>query len=626
MRTPRSYLSSVNGHRAYRAQTALTTREVGRWSSLLHSCRWLPLWPLRSRAGSTAWRIATGPWPGPRSFGPGWQDRAAHGACSHSERTTMAEEEAVTVEVLGALYAKYRVSLTATAQRELLARGLPDSVVSAEDVVQNAFAKALRNPESIEHPISYLRVLIRTEVANRARQRADHGRKEARRAADPLRFDPVQSADFAALVANRCAIEQALAGLSLPQRTAVWATKALDCTQAEAASLMDRSPGTVATHVSRGMVLLRASLVAAVVATLVCAAGRSIGGRVQRTEPAREPGDGAGASPTRWWDEGRAMLVGLQERWPGVAWLLLLAACGILWWVWRSFLGSRPGMFLGGWLSVRRTRRVWGRVVRLELADGPPRQQRFTPNIRLQDLFRLAGWSKGELAGLVNRQAAAMGHPQVATDTSRVRRWIDRGEIPRDPVPRVLAALFTERLGRVVTIEDLGLVRHGRVGKRLGGGASDNPDQLPWAPERTAAVLTEFTGMDLMLNRRGLVGVGAALAAGTAASSSTHDWPYTGSGRSQQAEVQRAESLGKLDTQAQYATREAWKILEVVTHAPGGVVSRAQIARSLRTFGRVEAAALSMLIRQGYVHQLPDSKYTAGQDLGSLVAYEVSSS
>ncbi|MZD06882.1 hypothetical protein GTW43_17520, partial [Streptomyces sp. SID5785] len=151
------------------------------------------------------------------------------------------------------------------------------------------------------------------------------------------------------------------------------------------------------------------------------------------------------------------------------------------------------------------------------------------PNSRLNDLFGLAGWSKGELARLVNRQAAAMGHPQLSTDTSRVRRWIDTGEIPRDPVPRVLAALFTERLGRVVTIEDLGLVRHGRVGKRQGDGSLERqgPDGVPWAPERTAAVLTEFTGMDLMLNRRGLVGAGAALAAGSALSTAMHDWLHT---------------------------------------------------------------------------------------------------
>lgn len=143
------------------------------------------------------------------------------------------------------------------------------------------------------------------------------------------------------------------------------------------------------------------------------------------------------------------------------------------------------------------------------------------PNTRLSDLFGLTGWSKGELARLVNRQAAAMGHPQLATDTSRVRRWIETGEVPRDPVPKALAILFTERLGRVVTIEDLGFGRHGRAGKR------QSVDGLPWAPERTATVLIEFTGMDLMLNRRGLVGAGAALAAGSALTSAMHDWLHT---------------------------------------------------------------------------------------------------
>ncbi|NJP43900.1 DNA-binding protein NsdB [Actinacidiphila epipremni] len=142
-------------------------------------------------------------------------------------------------------------------------------------------------------------------------------------------------------------------------------------------------------------------------------------------------------------------------------------------------------------------------------------------NTRLADLFALTGWSKGELARLVNRQAAAMGHPQLATDTSRVRRWIDTGESPRDPVPKVLAALFTERLGRVVTIEDLGFDRRRQTGGKKTG------DGLPWAPDRTAAVLTEFTGMDLMLNRRGLVNAGAALASGTVISNAMYDWLHS---------------------------------------------------------------------------------------------------
>jgi hypothetical protein len=62
-----------------------------------------------------------------------------------------------------------------------------------------------------------------------------------------------------------------------------------------------------------------------------------------------------------------------------------------------------------------------------------------------------------------------------------------------------------------VTIEDLGLVRHGRAGKRQVGVRVEHPDSAVGA--RTPAVLTEFTGMDLMLNRRGLVGADAALTA-----------------------------------------------------------------------------------------------------------------
>ncbi|WP_433548895.1 DNA-binding protein NsdB [Streptomyces sp. CA-294286] len=149
------------------------------------------------------------------------------------------------------------------------------------------------------------------------------------------------------------------------------------------------------------------------------------------------------------------------------------------------------------------------------------------PNTRLNDLFGLTGWSKGELARMVNRKAAAMGHPQLATDTSRVRRWIDMGESPRDPVPRVLEALFTERLGRVVTIEDLGFTRTGRTGRRGAAAKQDVPLGKPLTPEELAELLSEFTGMDLMLNRRGLVGAGAALAAGSALTSAMQDWLHT---------------------------------------------------------------------------------------------------
>ncbi|MFE2073124.1 DNA-binding protein NsdB [Streptomyces misionensis] len=223
------------------------------------------------------------------------------------------------------------------------------------------------------------------------------------------------------------------------------------------------------------------------------------------------------------------------------------------------------------------------------------------PNTRLSDLFGLTGWSKGELARLVNKQAAAMGHPQLATDTSRVRRWIDKGEIPRDPVPRVLAALFTERLGRVVTIEDLGLVRHGRAGKRQGDGIEEHPDGMPWAPERTAAVLTEFTGMDLMLNRRGLVGAGAALAAGSTLSSAMHDWLHTDP-------VLRADAPALDDPlhpdPAGFDRYEA---------APIGSQEIEELERSVEVFRAWDAARGGGLQRKAVVGQL--------NEVGGMLAY-----
>ncbi len=475
----------------------------------------------------------------------------------------MAEREVEPAEALGTLYANYRVSLTNTAQQALLAHGVPESVVSAEDLVQNAFAKVLRHPASVEYPVSYLRVVIRTEAANRARQQARHNGLEARRAADPLRFDPLQSADVAALVANRCAVEQAMDALTPSQRTAVWATKGLDCTQAETAVMMEKAPGTVATHVSRGLALLRASLVAAVVAGIVCGVSHFIGDPLQDTPPAREPGIGSGPLPPQWWPGKPALMSALYAHWPVSVPAALMATCGIACWLRRRFRAhDRAETPFGTWLGLRRTGQAWrsstnqlglpftarevtrdaivfvapsdlsaeavlkgleavtilmkrklGRTVHLELFGGLSSRQQSSPDSRLRDAFDLTGWSRGELARKVNRQAATLGYRQVATDTSRVRRWLDLGEIPRDPVPQLLAALFTERLGRVVTTEDLGLTRPASVGARRNSAEQQHPDGLPWAPERTAVVLTEFAGMDLMLNRRGFASENASLPA-----------------------------------------------------------------------------------------------------------------
>ncbi|MEV0535419.1 hypothetical protein [Kitasatospora sp. NPDC050463] len=212
------------------------------------------------------------------------------------------------------------------------------------------------------------------------------------------------------------------------------------------------------------------------------------------------------------------------------------------------------------------------------------------PNTRLADLFVLTGWSKGELARLVNRRGAAMGQQQLSTDTSRVRRWIEQGEIPRDPVPRVLASVFTERLGRVVTTEDLGLERH----RPTRTGAA-HPAAPPWEPDRTAAVLTEFTGMDLMLNRRGLVGAGAALTAGAVIADTLKGW------LGGDAVAYAASAPGPRQVITQGGARP---VVDVYDAGPVGLDEVEALERSVQVFRAWDAARGGGLQRKAVVGQL----------------------
>lgn len=128
------------------------------------------------------------------------------------------------------------------------------------------------------------------------------------------------------------------------------------------------------------------------------------------------------------------------------------------------------------------------------------------PNELLSSWFVRSGWSKGELARQVNRRARQLGANHISTDTSRVRRWLD-GENPREPIPRILSELFSERFGCVVSVEDLGL-RATRQSPSVSG------VDLPWTGPQTVALLSEFSRSDLMLARRGFLGSSLVLSAG----------------------------------------------------------------------------------------------------------------
>ncbi|MFJ6062765.1 RNA polymerase sigma factor [Streptomyces tendae] len=179
---------------------------------------------------------------------------------------------------LAALYEGHHREMEGFARRLLADERLPESTLSAEDVVQTAFTKALNAPTGIRDPRAYLYVVIRNDVRAASRQ----VRRQTTVTSMGAWLDQpteVHVADFSNLVANRLTVHRALGNLPPQQRTAVWATKALEYTQAEAAEIMQKRPGTIATHVMRAVAALRVHLTALVVVgitTLCLEQGRAL--------------------------------------------------------------------------------------------------------------------------------------------------------------------------------------------------------------------------------------------------------------------------------------------------------------------------------------------------------------
>ncbi|MFF2189728.1 RNA polymerase sigma factor [Streptomyces sp. NPDC058155] len=214
----------------------------------------------------------------------------------------MAEPEAVTAEALGEVFTQYRGEMTGKARNLLRDANVPPSVADADDIVSTAFTTALRDPGAVQQPRAYLYKLIRTQVIHVSTRCAEHQRLDEKRAADPLcRPSPVV-ADFSALVDNRDAVHRAVQCLSLPQRTAVWMTHALDYTRDETAVLMGKHPGTVARHTTRAMVFLRAGI-AAVFIGILTLIGLTVGREVQRTTPTSSPREYPSLPSTLWWSD-----------------------------------------------------------------------------------------------------------------------------------------------------------------------------------------------------------------------------------------------------------------------------------------------------------------------------------
>jgi hypothetical protein len=169
-----------------------------------------------------------------------------------------------------------------------------------------------------------------------------------------------------------------------------------------------------------------------------------------------------------------------------------------------------------------------------------------TPNRQLAHYKARAGFSHAELARAVTRRAKAHGEAHICPDGSRVRRWL-RGERPRDPVPDLLAEVFTERLGIPIDLTDLGFAALGRA-------ARDDGIHVPWLLTRTVSALAEHVKGDLMLDRHAFDDEAREFCAGSDLLSAVQPWASaspeplpnvaaTGHGRVGMTEVRQIEQV-----------------------------------------------------------------------------------
>ncbi|NJC73030.1 hypothetical protein HC031_25420 [Planosporangium thailandense] len=73
----------------------------------------------------------------------------------------------------------------------------------------------------------------------------------------------------------------------------------------------------------------------------------------------------------------------------------------------------------------------------------------------LADLLDLAEWGPRQLVAAVNARLSRQGRDKLRLDPTAAYPWVRRGFRPRPPIPDLVAAVLTERLGVPVTVDQL---------------------------------------------------------------------------------------------------------------------------------------------------------------------------
>lgn len=186
-------------------------------------------------------------------------------------------------------------------------------------------------------------------------------------------------------------------------------------------------------------------------------------------------------------------------------------------------------------------------------------------NERLAALIAEARWSHAQVANGFRRVAAESGAREFASvGRSHVSHWV-AGSTPSGWGPVILAEALSRRLGRVVTIDEIGLAVH----------ASPSGAMLDWDVD-TLVALTDLGRADVDLERRYLLVAGTYSVAALALPASS--WWTQMAVRGSERAALGARAVGRGDLEA---VREIVPIFSRIDQRRGGGHARTAVVQYL---------------------------------------------